>query len=305
MHIPEKITLVPHHLIQAETKKQRKWIHWRQRLNPFRNSTKSVRTKIQQTIILEPALGRPNVSSSNSCWNLGKQRCIGGSKGSNTTSFGMSAMALPCGEYGLWRIVHITMDAVAYLIIEWPNISNQWPDNMAQHGTTCQNGTELNIWEHIPERSLSTRKPFLPSSKFRSECPDAFSDSMWNLAWRSNGTNHHEIISLHDVSKVVRVETACGLLPCVGLVSLNLGEVTTDELRHLRNISCSHVFSRFVKTTCWRQKKDVVTKKESHAKQNCKDRLLHQPSLWSCGVVRMLWISFFTHLSTRSTCSEI
>ena len=141
MHIPEKITLVPHHLIQAEIEKQRKWIHWRQRLNPFRNSTKSVRTKIQQTIILEPALGRPNVSSSNSCWNLGKQRGIGSSKGSNTTSFGMSAIALPCGEYGLWRIVHITMDAVAYLIIEWPNISNQWPDNMAQHARTEQSWT--------------------------------------------------------------------------------------------------------------------------------------------------------------------
>lgn len=53
------------------------------------------------------------------------------------------------------------------------------------------------------------------------------------------------------------------------------------------------------------EKKKMLLKKESHAKQNCKDRLLHQPSLWSCGVVRMLWISFFTHLSTRSTCSEI
>ena len=133
--------------------------------------------------------------------------------------------------------------------------------NIAQHARTEQSWP----FESTSQNAVSPLRNHFSQAP-SSECPDAFSDSMWNLAWRSNETNHHEIISLHDVSKVVRVETACGLLPCVGLVSLNLGEVTTDELRHLRNISCSHVFPRFVKTTCWRRKKDVILKKRISCK---------------------------------------
>lgn len=89
---------------------------------------------------------------------------------------------------------------------------------------------------------------------------------MWNLAWRSNETKHREIhVSQRRVSKVVRVETACGLLPCVGLVSLNLGEVTTDELRRLRNISCS---LDFLKRHVGDEKKDVITYDKKNMMQN-------------------------------------
>ncbi len=315
MHIPEKITLVPH--IWSKQKLMNKATTCKYTRDNFSILFTILQrvsiTQIQQTMI-QPALG-PNVSSSNSCWNLGRQWGIGGSKGSITTSFGMSAMALALeialGSMDCDRLCTsqwMQWYAVAYLLIEWPYISHQWPDNMAQHGSQTS-------WafESTSQNAVSLRNHF---SQAWYKAPRSLPSAL-TLSVTRCGTWPGEAMLLPDPTRLSlsppqrrqRQRRACGLLPCVGLVSLNLREVATSSKHqkiHLITL-CSWYFLIHLDTSCLDffelhfGDEKRCGKYEPDAKQKCIVRLLRQPSLWGSSVVRMLWISFFTHLSTRST----